>query len=65
MNRLLPRSSGIVGKELIFGAGYLLAALLAAVFAPGSPYRYTLFGATAIEAVTFVSVFFIWFTGVP
>jgi hypothetical protein len=37
--------------------------LLAAVFAPGVRYRYTLVGATVVQAVTFVSVFFIWFSG--
>jgi len=34
--------------------------LLAAVFAPGMPYRYTLVSATAVEAITFVWVFLIW-----
>jgi hypothetical protein len=42
------------------GAGLLVAA----AFAPGRQYRYTLAGATAVEAITFVSVFLIWFSGI-
>ena len=36
--------------------------LLAGVFAPGGRWRLILLAATAVEAVTFVSVFLIWFS---